>query len=180
MISNISKRYARAFFDTAIEENKLELYGNELGQFVEIVEDNRELTEYLANPVFEQKAKKEIVEKILARLKLSPMTANFLKLLVDKKRIDVLADILTCYRQMMDEAIKRVHVSVKTAFPLSADLQSFIGNHLETLTGKKVEIAVEEDRTLLGGIVISVGDTRYDGSIRNQLNKMRNLLGEAR
>lgn len=180
MISNISKRYARAFFDIAQEEKKIEQYYTELKQFSSIMMKDKGLSQFLANPVFEQGAKKEVVEKIISRLKLSAMTVNFLKLLVDKKRIDLLPDVESCYRQLMDEALKKVRVHIKTAFLLSDDLRGFIGASLEKSTGKQVEMTVEHDPTLLGGVVIGVGDTLYDGSIKNQLNSMRNLLGEAR
>ena len=69
---------------------------------------------------------------------------------------------------------------MKTAFPLSDEMQDYIRSNLEKITGRQVEVTVEEDPGLLGGIVIGVGDTLYDGSIKNQLNNMRNLLGEAR
>jgi F-type H+-transporting ATPase subunit delta len=180
LISNISKRYARAFFEIAAEEKKLEQFYNELKQFSSIITQDKNLHQFLANPVFEQAIKKEVVEKIISKLQLSAMTVNFLKLLVDKKRIEILSDIESCYRQLMDEALKKVRVHLKTAFPLSPELQDFISSSLEKTTGKQVEITIEKDPTLLGGVVIGVGDTLYDGSIKNQLNNMRNLLGEAR
>ncbi len=180
MISNISKRYARAFFEIAEEEKQLEQYYNELRQFSLIIEENKDLGVFLANPVFEQESKKNVLEKIIGKLSLSPMTINFLKLLIDKKRIDVLSDIEICYRQMMDESLQTVRVSIKTAFPLSREMQDFISVNLEKVTGRKVEVTVENETGLLGGIVIGVGDTLYDGSIKSQLNNMRNLLGEAR
>ena len=101
-------------------------------------------------------------------------------MLIDKKRIDVLPDIETCYRQLMDETLRKVRVTLKTAFPLSGDMQNYIVSNLKKMTGQEVEVTVEDDKGLLGGIVIGVGDTLYDGSIKNQLNNMRNLLGEAR
>lgn len=180
MISNISKRYARAFFEIAEEEKQLEQYYKELGQFSSIIAENKDLGGFLANPVFEQESKKNVLEKIIGKLSLSPMTINFLKLLIDKKRIDVLSDIEICYRQMMDESLQKVRVNIKTAFPLSREMHDFISVSLEKVTGRKVEVTVENETGLLGGIVIGVGDTLYDGSIKNQLNNMRNLLGEAR
>ncbi len=180
MISNISKRYARAFFEIAGEEKKLEQYYNELHQFSSMMAENKDLGGFLANPIFEQDVKKNVLEKIIGKVTLSPMTVNFLKLLVDKNRIDVLPDIDTCYRLMMDEALQKTRVTVKTAYPLSADMQKYIMSNLKKLTGREAEVTVEEDKSLLGGIVIGVGDTLYDGSIKNQLNNMRNLLGEAR
>jgi F-type H+-transporting ATPase subunit delta len=180
LISNISKRYARAFFEIAEEEKKLEQYYAELRQFSSLVEGNKDLKDFLANPIFEQESKKKILEQIIGKLSLSSMTVNFLKLLVDKKRIDVLPDIETCYRQLMDETLKKVRVTVKTAFPLSGEMQNHILAGLKKMTGRDVEVTLEDDQSLLGGIVIGVGDTLYDGSIKNQLNNMRNLLGEAR
>ncbi len=180
MISNISKRYARAFFEIAKEEKQIELYYNELDQFASVISQNKSLKDFLANPVFEQAAKKGVVEGVIAKLKLSGMTVSFLRLLVDKKRIDILEDIVVCYCQLMDEALKKVRVNVKTAFALSDELRSLISANLEKALGKTVDMTVEQDPTLLGGVVIGVGDTLYDGSIKNQLNNMRNLLGEAR
>lgn len=180
MISNISKRYARAFFEIATEEKQLEHYYEELNQFALIISQNKALSDFLANPVFEQGSKKGVVESIIGKLQLSGMTISFLKLLVDKKRIDILHDIVICYRQLMDEVLKKVRVNVKTAFPLSGKMQDYINSSLEKLTGRQVELFIENDPNLLGGIIIGVGDTLYDGSIKNQLNNMRNLLGEAR
>jgi F-type H+-transporting ATPase subunit delta len=180
LISNISKRYARAFFEIANEEKQIESYFNELNQFASVISGNKSLNDFLANPIFDQVSKKGVVDNIIAKMKLSKMSVSFLRLLVDKKRIDILEDIVTCYRQFMDEALKKVRVNVKTAFPLSDEMRSFISANLEKTLGKKVEMTVEEDSTLLGGVVIGVGDTLYDGSIKNQLNNMRNLLGEAR
>jgi len=178
--STIAKRYARAFFKIAGEEQRYEEYSRELGRFSLLLEKNRNLSEFLANPVFDQPDKKAVVETLLAKLDLSPLTANFLKLLVDKRRIGILADIEGCYRQLVEDALKKVSVTVKTAFPLTEGLSTKLLREMEKLTGRQVEMTVQEDPTLLGGIVVRVGDTLYDGSIRTQLNNIRNLLGEER
>jgi len=178
--STIAKRYARAFFDIAAEENRYEEYYVELLKFSSIVEENADLKEFLSNPIFNNEDKKEVVKTILEKISLSGIAANFLNLLADKQRIGILPDVVRCYREFMDEALKKVRVNVKTAFTLSDELRSLISANLEKALGKTVDITVEQDPTLLGGVVIGVGDTLYDGSIKNQLNNMRNLLGEAR
>jgi F-type H+-transporting ATPase subunit delta len=78
----------------------------------------------------------------------------------------------------MDTALGRARVHVKTAFPLTGELSDGLRKGLETMTGKKVEMTTEEDPSLLGGVVVRIGDTLYDGSIRTQLDNMRNLLVE--
>jgi len=180
LISNISKRYARAFFEIAAKEKKLEQYYSELKKFSALIAENKSLKEFLSNPIFDQENKKAVVEKLISKLGFYAMTANFLKLLVDKRRVDSLPDIEVCYRQLMDDALKKVRVSVKSAFPLSDKMREQINANMEKITGRKAEMTVETDPGLLGGIIISVGDTLYDGSVKNQLNNMRNLLGEAR
>ncbi len=179
MISNISKRYAKAFFEIAANEKKLEEFYTELSSFSSMITQNKALKEFLDNPIIEQDNKKAVVEKLISKLKFSNLTINFIKLLVDKRRIDTLPDIETCYRQLMDEALKTVRINVKTAFPMSGKMQEFITSNMEKITGRKAEITVETVPDLLGGVVIGVGDTLYDGSVRTQLNNMRNLLGEA-
>jgi F-type H+-transporting ATPase subunit delta len=176
--SNIAKRYAKAFFEIAGEEKRYEEYYQELGRFSAVLKENKSLGEFLANPIFAQSDKKAVVESILEKISVSPLTANFLKLLVDKRRIDILSDIEGSYRELMDNALKRVRVTVKTAFPLTGEISSRLRTGLEGLTGKAVEMTVLEDSALLGGIVVRVGDKLYDGSIRTQLNNIRNLLGE--
>ena len=176
--STIAKRYARAFYEIAAEENQLEKYYGELSGFAAIISENKDLKEFLANPIFDQSEKKSVVESILQRTDISGITANFLKLLADKQRIVILADIVDCYRELMDEALRTVRASVKTAFPLSAELIGKLQQGLENQTKKKVDMTVVEDPSLLGGIVVRVGDTVYDNSIRTQLNNIRNLLGE--
>jgi F-type H+-transporting ATPase subunit delta len=178
--SNIAKRYARAFFAIAAEEKRYEEFSRELGGFSAVLKENKNLGEFLANPVFDQPDKKAVLESVLEKIRVSPMTANFLKLLVDKRRIGILSDIEGSYRELMDDALKKVRVSVTTAFPLTGELSVRLQTKLEELTGREVELNVLEDQSLLGGIVVRVGDTLYDGSIRTQLDNIRNLLGEER
>lgn len=176
--SNIAKRYARAFFEIAKEDGLYEKYYQELTAFSSIINENEDLKELLLNPVFDQAEKRSVVNSILKKIDLSNMTANFLSLLVDKRRIGVLPDIEACYRKLMDDALRKIRVDVKTAFPLSSEISEKLQKRMEELTGKKVEMAVSEDASLLGGIVVGVGDTLYDGSIKTQLQNIRNLLGE--
>jgi F-type H+-transporting ATPase subunit delta len=176
--SNIAKRYARAFFEIAGEERRYEDYYHELSRFSAVLKENKNLSEFLANPVFDQPDKKAVLESVLEKIPVSPLTANFLKLLVDKRRIGILSGIEGCYRELMDNALKKVRVTVSTAFPLTGELAGHLQKALEGLTHREVEMTVIEDPTLLGGIVVRVGDTLYDGSIKTQLNNIRILLGE--
>jgi len=85
---------------------------------------------------------------------MSTTTSNFLNLLVDKRRIDILEQIEECYQKYMDDVLNKVRVGVKTAFPLSNELSARIKKQMEGMTEKNVEMVVDEDPSLLGGVVI--------------------------
>jgi F-type H+-transporting ATPase subunit delta len=174
--SNVARRYARAFFAVASEENRYEEYYRELKLFALVLEDNKNLKELLANPVYDKGDKKKVVDRVLQQLNLSLPTANFIRLLVDKRRIAGIAGIEENYRKLMDDAIGISRVQVKTAFPLTSELAANLQRGLESLTGKKVEMQIDEDASLLGGVVVRVGDKLYDGSIKVQLDNMTKLL----
>jgi F-type H+-transporting ATPase subunit delta len=176
--SNIAKRYARALYDIAAEEKALEKYGSEIETFSELIETSRDLQHFMSDPVFDETQKKAVVGELIAKSNLSEVTANFLNLLVDKRRIGILPEIKVAYRELIDAILKNVRVSVQTAMPLSDELTKSLEERLAAMTGKTVVMTVEKDPSLLGGIVVAIGDTRHDGSIRTQLDKIRNLLGE--
>lgn len=178
--SDLAKRYARAFFDIAVEEGKIEEYGKELASFASMILQNKALQEFLANPIFELKSKKAVVEELLGLVKMSERTANFLRLLVDKQRIGMLGEVENAYKELMDKSLKKVRVSVRTAYPLTAELEQTLKQRVAEMTGKEVEMTVEDDTALIGGLVVRVGDTLYDGSIKAQLGNIRKLLGEER
>jgi len=178
--SDLAKRYARAFFDIAVEEGRIEDYGRELASFASMVMQNKGLQDFLANPIFELKAKKAVIEELLGLVKLSERTANFLRLLVDKQRIGMIGEVENAYKELMDKALKKVRVSVRTAYPLSPELEQTLRQRVAEMTGKEVEMTVEDDTALIGGLVVRVGDTLYDGSIKAQLGNIRKLLGEER
>jgi F-type H+-transporting ATPase subunit delta len=178
--SDLAKRYARAFFDIAVEEGKIEDYGRELAAFASLIMQNKALQEFLANPIFELKSKKNVIEELLGRTRISGRTANFLRLLVDKQRINFLGEIENAYREFMDKSLKKVRVSVKTPYPLTSELEGALKQRVAEMTGKEVEMTVEDDASLIGGLIVRVGDTMYDGSIKTQLGNIRKLLGEER
>jgi len=176
--SDIAKRYARALFDIAQKENKIETIYGELKGFSSILEKSEDLAEFFANPVFDSSDKSAVIGEILDKIGISTTTSNFLMLLVDKRRVDVLEQIEECYQRYMDDVLNKVRVGVKTAFPLSSELSARIKKRMEGLTGKNVEMVIDEDPSLLGGVVIGIGDILYDGSVKAQLNNIRGLIRE--
>ncbi|MBW2630302.1 MAG: ATP synthase F1 subunit delta [Deltaproteobacteria bacterium] len=176
--SGIAKRYARALFDIAQKEDKIEVIYGELKGFSSVLKESGDLSEFFANPVFDNSDKSAVIGDILGKIGMSTTASNFLMLLVDKRRVDILEQIEECYQRYMDDVLNKVRVGVKTAFPLSSELSARIRKQMEGLTGKNVEMVIDEDPSLLGGVVIGVGDTLYDGSVKAQLNNIRGLIRE--
>lgn len=178
IISDIAKRYAKALFDIAAEEKSLPEIQGEIDEFAQILRAHKELKDIFENPVIKIDDKKTVVERVIAAIKPSIITGNFIRLLVDKDRMSILDQICLCYQKYLDDAMGRLRVGVSTAFPLSNDLSEHLQQELTKVTKKNVQLDIEEDPSLLGGIIVTVGDTRYDGSVRNQLNSIRELIRE--
>jgi len=176
--SEISKRYAKAIFDIAREEGKSEEYFAELKGFNDLLEQNASLKGFMVNPVFAKADKMIVLDQVADKAALSPIMRNFLRILIEKGRIGSLAEIQDWYQESLDRISGRVRVQVVTAYKLSADLEEKLRLKMEEVTGKQVEMNVERDQSLIGGIVVKVGDTLYDGSILAQLNSIRELLRE--
>lgn len=175
---NIARRYARAFFKVAAEGKMYQECYEELVAFSDIIRTDDNLHGFLTNPIFSLSDKKTVMEALIQKRDISNLSANFLKLLVDKRRIVLLPDIMDCFRDLMDKELGMVRVTVKTALPLSQKLSEDLRKGLETLTKGKVEMTIFEEPELLGGIVVRIGNTYYDGSVRAQLKNIQNLLGE--
>jgi F-type H+-transporting ATPase subunit delta len=175
---NIAGRYAKAFFQAANQESLFQDCLIELALFSDIIRNNGNLREFLMNPVFSREDKKSVMDFLIKKSGISGLTANFLKLLVDKRRVELIPEILESYRRMMDAKLGILRVAVKTALPLSAELSADLKNQLEEQTKKRVEMTVSEDPSLIGGLLVQIGNTCYDGSVRAQLNNIRDLLGK--
>ncbi len=176
--SDIAKRYAKALFEIARDENRIEGIYEEMSTFLSVLEQNKNLKDFFANPIFSRSDKKAVMIGVLEKTGISGTTANFLKLLVEKRRVNALEGVEAYYQKYMDDVMNKARVMVRTPFPLSDTLSRDIKKKLESLTGKNVEMVVEDDPSLLGGVVVKVGDTQYDGTIRARLSSIRELIRE--
>lgn len=173
---NIARRYGRAFFEIAREDDGLENYYSQMKAFSELLARYGNLKALLKNPVFSPTERREVLEDVLSQLGVTVMVASFLLFLADQKRIEWVDQIIDSYRSLVDEAEGIVRVSVRAAQGLSPEMASGLKDCLRGWTGRKVEMSVENDPSLLGGVVIRIGDTIYDGSLKKQLSLLENNL----
>ena len=174
----IARRYAKALMNIGLEDGNYDRYCEELDTFTAIFQQEEHLREVLRNPTFNIPRRQAIIEEIGKRLSLSPITVNFLQLLVDKDRMMYLPDVAVLYRELVDDAAGRARVKLATAHDLSQKKIEELTKGLQALVGKQVIMEVETDSSLIGGVVARIGDTVYDGSVRTQLAQLKEILAK--
>ncbi|ABB33621.1 ATP synthase F1, delta subunit [Geobacter metallireducens RCH3] len=177
MISNaIARRYAKALVQLGAEEDAVDRFGAELGQFAALLEGNADIDSVLKSPAYRIEAKREILKDVLAKLSLSGTVSNFLQVLLDRGRISFLPQIAHSYAAFADELSGVIRPVLTSAFPLEdAQVESMKGA-LVKATGKKVQLSVQVEPSLIGGVITKIGDKVFDGSVRTQLNRIQDIL----
>ncbi len=169
----LARRYARALLDIGREEGQARQILPEVERFASLLSETPPLKEALGAAYVNRRDKHAVLESAVAPLGFLPTTLNFLRLLVDKGRMDVLPQIIAELRRLVEqmEGIERVEIVVPMA--LSETQREAVRAALAKRTGKRIEIEEKVDPGVLGGMVVKVGSTVYDGSIRTQIEQIR-------
>ncbi len=173
---SVAKRYAKALVDVAASGNELEIVRQELSDVAALLREHRELQRFLVNPSILRRDKVRILEEVIARLSLRPLTKSFLRILQQAGRLQALEGVLRAYETMVDERLGRVKAVVTTAAPLEGEAHERLRQRLAEMTGKTVYLEVQLDTGLLGGLVTQIGSQVYDGSLRTRLARLRQEL----
>jgi F-type H+-transporting ATPase subunit delta len=175
-LSAVAQRYAAALADVAAERKNGEAVRRDLAAFVEAFASVPDLRNALESPALSATVKHRVIEEIAAKMKLDVAVRNFIYLLVDHRRLETLAEIQQAFRDELNVRLGIVEAEVTSARELSAAEKKELTAVLERRTGKKVEARFQEDEELLGGAIVRLGSTIYDGSVRDQLNRLREQL----
>ena len=173
---SLARRYAKALLEIGVATNTFDANGKELDRAADTLRASPELRVTLENPIFSLEKRKLIMDELMRRLALSKTVRNFIMLLLDKGRIASLPDIARAHRALVDEHAGRVRATVISARPLDPMLETRLKTALEKSSGKVVIFEKREDPTILGGLITQLGDTLYDGSVRTQLQELREEL----
>lgn len=171
--SKVSKRYAKALFSLGQEDGNFQQYGRDLTEFTRICQDTSDFLKVIANPIFVVEERKQVLQFVLDKSSFSDRTINFLNLLLDKSRIGAMEAITDHYLRLVDEVSDIARAVIITARPLKEEALGRIEKSLEGLTSKKIKSEVREDRGLIGGIVVKIGDLVLDGSVKAQLERLQ-------
>ena len=172
---SLGRRYTKALFQLAREAGQEEQVGQEVEQFYAAYSGS-ELQTVLTNPAFVFDSRKNILVQITAGQGLSPLTIHFLSLLLERNRLAYLPGSVSSYRRMLNEAKGRVEGKVIGARPLEPAMLDRLGQMLGGISGKEVVLEQETDPALIGGVLIELEGTIYDGSVRTQLEKMKQRI----
>ena len=173
---SLARRYARALMSIGVDNNNYEQLGREVASLAKAMETSEELTFVLTSSSFSRDERRRLLEAIIARLGASVYVRNFSYLLLDRERLGALPDISRELSAMIDDKAGRTTAEVVSASPLTPAQLEQLRVALEKMSGKKVQLEKREDPDLLGGVVAKVGDLVYDGSLRTQLELMREGL----
>lgn len=174
--SAIARRYAKALILIGKEDGKSETYREELNNIVGLMDQEPMLEQSVGNPLYSAKARRNVLETVLKKLELSRIMNSFVMLLFDKGRIKFLRDVNNYYNIFADELKGVIHADLISATELSSESFEQIRNSLSKMTGKQVLLDTKLDPSLIGGVITKIGDLVLDGSIKTQLQNMRESL----
>lgn len=172
----IARRYAKALLLIGKEDGQADAYRQELSGIAGLIEGDSSLKQAITNPLYNAEGRRQVLEAVIEKLKLSKVMTSFLLLLFDKGRIAFLSDISESFEKMVDELQGLARASLVSAAELPGETVEKIRAALSKRIGKDVTLEVDQDPSLIGGIVTRIGDLVLDGSIKTQLTSMRESL----
>jgi ATP synthase F1 delta subunit len=176
-MQDVAHAYANALFEVAKEKGKLDEIRDQLGQFADAVDGDRDLQVFFFSPYFSSAEKKAGVRRAIVGA--DPEFLNFLDLVIDKQRMPEIFRIRRQLEELWKHENRRIDVTVTSAVELDPAVVAKIGEEIERQTGQEVDLASRVDSEILGGVVLQVGNMVLDASIRNRLEKLRKSVASA-
>ena len=167
------KRYAQAIFDLALENNQVEQWGADLAVVAEVFEDT-DFAALLKHANMPAADKLNATASVLAEV--NPMVRNVVDLLVSKNSVDSIPAVYSGYTELLDQHLGRQRVEITTAVPLESAETDRISSFVSELVRAEVVLTTRVDESILGGLVIQIGDQLMDGSTKARLDGLRNRL----
>jgi len=176
-VEEVAEVYARALFEAAKDRDVLDPVHEQLGQFADALDQNRELAQFFFSPYFSVEEKKEALHRAVEGAE--PTFMNFLEALLERHRMPVIFRIRSRFEQLWEEEHKLLPVEVTSAVPLDERTVNSIGDTIGKQLGRTIELSSSVDPEILGGVVLRVGNFVLDASIRNRLEKLRQQVARA-
>ncbi|MEZ5427232.1 MAG: ATP synthase F1 subunit delta [Pyrinomonadaceae bacterium] len=175
-VETVARRYASALADVVVKTGETEPVKTELRTWETMMTSNAELLEAFRNPSIAHASKEKVLEQLIEKTKPSKTTANFLRVLLRNSRLTELGQINERFANVLDERSGLISGRVTSARELSEAEKSDLQANLLKLTGKQVNLEFNIDENIIGGVVTRIGSTVYDGSVRTQLEELKDKL----
>lgn len=172
---SIARRYARALFDLGLERENLPQLVDEYSQVLDVIKQQPSLRNVLEHPLVGVEAKKQMAQRIWGDM-VSPMLRHLLLLMIEKRREDQIEAVYEAFHDLVDRSLSVAEVKVTTAAPLDEEAQQSLQRVLTDYLGKDIRMMVQQDKSILGGIVVQIGDRRIDGSLRTRLRSLQHAI----
>jgi F-type H+-transporting ATPase subunit delta len=176
MIRTVAKRYAKALVELSEEKKTIDKTKSDLASFIAAVASQPAIQKLFSSPVFTPDNKKAVIKELSGKLGLQQTTQRFVEHLAETGRIRYIRDVHEAFLEILAERQNRATVQLTTAVPISVPELESIKKKLQELTGKQVDVNTQVDASLIGGAKAQIGSVIYDGTIKNQLIKMRHQL----
>ncbi|HSK70367.1 MAG TPA: ATP synthase F1 subunit delta [Pyrinomonadaceae bacterium] len=175
-METVARRYASALADVVLKTGETQTVLTELKTWESMFGDGSNLFQVFGNPSIAHLSKEKVLENLIERAKPNRTTANFLRVLLRNNRLTELSEINERFISVLDERSGLISAEVTSARPLGEAEKAEIRASLEKLTRKKVNLNYKIDEKIIGGVVTRVGSTVYDGSVKTQLENLREEL----
>jgi F-type H+-transporting ATPase subunit delta len=176
-MEEIAKVYARSLFEVAVEQDKLDVVKEQLGQFADALAGNREVAVFFFSPYFSAEEKKDGLHRAVEGAE--PIFLNFLEALIERHRTPAIYRIRTDFDLLYDKTNKLLPVQLTSAVELDPELVESLGRRIGEQTGNEIELSSNVDPEILGGIVLRVGNFILDASIKTRLEQLRREVAQA-
>jgi ATP synthase F1 delta subunit len=176
-MEEIAEVYARALFEVAQEQDKLDEIHEQLGEFADAVAENLDMARFFFSPYFSTEDKKDALHKAVDGA--DPAMTNFLEALIERHRMPVIFRIRSRFDELWEDERKLLPVEVTSAVELDKETIAGIGESIGKQVDRKVELSSRVDPEILGGVILRVGNFILDASIRNRLEQLRKQVARA-
>jgi F-type H+-transporting ATPase subunit delta len=171
----VATRYAQALLETAEEKNKFDRISSDIEIVYNTVDKSKELRNFLKNPIIREEKKLSVIKELFGK-HLDSDTINFLLFIVEKKREDLLTEILIRFIELRDDIMGLVNVEISSPIKLEDRERTSFEGKLEAYTKKKIRASYREDKNLIGGFTIKIKDSIIDASVSHKLELLRKTL----
>jgi F-type H+-transporting ATPase subunit delta len=175
-IETVARRYAAALADVVMKSGETQTVQAELRQWETLLSSNTELQNAFGNPAISHVNKEKVLEQLISRSVPSKATANFLRVLLRNGRLMEIDEINEKFAAVLEERSGIVSAAITSARELPSEEKEDLKRNLEKLTGRQVNINFSIDENIIGGVVTRIGSMVYDGSVKTQLENLREQL----